>query len=307
MQPMISRQAFLQMPTQEVAGLVRALEKPRLGVFVPDGSRRYVLAFTDVDPNSEAFYRLSALLPAQQLLESLQILFAHGLPVLLAPILSSSVLSRGDNYLSLTALTGLALLFADETWQTFYQEYGIRVRVYGDLSLLTGSACAPALDWIEATIRRTEENQAHTLFYAIGEPATLGQGVADLGVSYFQENGRAPTLDEQIRHYYGELLPPADFFLMTSKMSGMGALPRFLVNGDTEVYFLPAAGAMGLNADTWRLILYDMLFERVGLQGGYVEESMSLEERAALGRRYQAEVSRVIGLGERIGQVWVAR
>mgnify|MGYP001176855809 CR=1 FL=1 len=62
MQPMIGRQAFLQMPTQEVAGLVRALEKPRLGVFVPGGRRRYVLTFTDVDPNSEALYRLSALL-----------------------------------------------------------------------------------------------------------------------------------------------------------------------------------------------------------------------------------------------------
>lgn len=303
----IDQDTFLKMPAPEIANLILAQKRPQLGVFVPDGSRRLVLALTDVDPSSESFYRLSATLPARYLLESLKVFFSHGLPTLLVPILSSSVLKRGGRYNRLTALTGLELLFASDEWLQFYQEYDIRVRVYGNLSLLHGSECQPALDWIEATVQKTAVHQTHTLYFAIGESATLGEGVAEMGVRFFQENGRLPTLPEQICYYYGEPLPTADFFIMTSKMSGMGALPRFLVNGDTELYFLPAAGAMGLNTHTWRLILHDMLFARMGLHGKHVQEALSGAERAALNAIYHDEMQSVIGLGEQIGNIWVAK
>lgn len=303
----IAQDAFLKMPAQEIARLIRELKRPRLGAFVPDGSRRLVLAFSETTPDSEDFYRLSATLPAQYLLESLKVFFSHGLPILLVPILSSSVLKRGHRYSRLTALTGLELLFSSDDWWQFYQEYDVRVRVYGDLSLLANSECEPALAWIETMVARTAVHEFHTLYFAIGEPPTLGEGIAEMGVRFWQENGRFPTLSEQICYYYGEPLPTADFFIMTSKMSGLGALPRFLVNGDTEAYFLPSAGAMGLNAHTWRLILYDMLFARVGLNGKYVQEVMSAEERAALSAVYRDDAQTVIGLGEQIGKVWVAK
>lgn len=303
---MITQDAFLKMPTQEIAQLVLEEKRPQLGVFVPDGSRRLVLAFTDAAPGSDDFYRLSATLPAQYLKESLQVFFSHGLPTLLVPILSSSVLKRGDRYGRLTALTGLQLLFASNDWLAFYKEYDIRVRVYGNLSLLAGGECEPALEWIEATIDQTAVHQTHTLYYAIGESATLGEGIAEMGVQFFQENGRLPTLSEQICYYYGQSLPTADFFIMTSKISGMGALPRFLVTGDTEIYFLPSAGAMGLNAYTWRLMLHDMLFARTGLRGKYAQEAMSLSERNALRILYEQEAQTVIGLGEQIGRIWIA-
>lgn len=303
---MITQGAFLKMPTQEIAQLVLKEKRPQLGVFVPDGSRRLVLAFTDAVPGSDDFFRQSATLPAQYLKESLEVFFSHGLPTLLVPILSSSVLKRGDRYGRLTALTGLQLLFASSDWLAFYKDYDIRVQVYGNLSLLAGSECEPALEWIQATIDQTADHQTHTLFYAIGESATLGEGIAEMGVQFFKENGRLPTLSEQICYYYGQSLPTADFFIMTSKMSGMGALPRFLVTGDTEIYFLPSAGAMGLNAFTWRQILHDMLFSRTSLRGKYAQEAMSLSERNALRTMYQRAAKTVIGLGEQIGRIWIA-
>lgn len=303
----ISKVAFLKMTTQEIATLIRIQQSPQLGVFVPDGSRRMVLAFTDANPGEEDFYRLSATLPAQYLLASLKVFFSHGLSTLLVPILSRSVLQRGGPYSRLTALTGLELLFASDEWLHFYQEYNIRVRTYGDLKFLAGGDCEPALAWVEATMQQTAAHQSHTLFFAIGEPPTLGEGMAELSVRFWQENGRLPTLSEQICYYYGEPLPTADFFIMTSKMSGLGALPRFLVNGDTEAYFLPSAGAMGLNAHTWRLILYDMLFARVGLHGKHVQEAMSAEDRVDLGAIYRDEAQTVIGLGEQVGNIWVAK
>lgn len=301
----LNQETFLALPTEKIVEIVQREGRPKVGVFVPDGSRRLVLALTDAEPGSDEFYRSCATLPALYLLESLKVIFSHGLPTLLVPILSRSVLNRGSDYRRLTALEGLRLLFADEEWMRFYDEYGIRVRAYGQPERLAETECAEALTWLENTQQRTAAYRLHTLFYAIGELPLVGCDIADLGVAFWQQHGRVPTLGEQIRQYYGGDIASADFFVMSSKLSGLGAIPRFLVNGDTEVYFLPAAGAMGLNEYTYRLILYDLLYERVGLRTGVNGADLTSEDREALRIRYQQSVHRVIGLGRQVEGVWV--
>jgi hypothetical protein len=299
------KDTFLNAPTEDIAAFVRSHQKPQLGVFVPDGSRRLVSVFTNVQPDTEEFYRLCASLPAQYLLRSLKVFFEHGLPMLLVPILSRSVLNRGSNYRQLTALEGLKLLFAGEEWFDFYKTYDVRVRIYGEPERLAGTECEVALDWIEKTCEQTAAHQTHTLLFAIGESPILGQDIATMGINFYRQHQREPTFEEQVRLYYGDDLPPADFYIMTSKVSGLGALPRFLVNSDTEAYFLPVAGAMGLNLQTYRLILYDLLFERAESQGKFGEDELSAKAQATLKAYYQRVAHRVIGLGQRIGPVWV--
>lgn len=302
----IDRDAFLALSDEAVSRLVRRVGRPTLGVFVPDGSRRMVLAFSDVEPGTQQFYRLCASLPAQYLLASLKVVFSHGLSILLVPILSRAVLERGQNYRRHTALEGLRLLFDDATWQGFYDEFDVCVRVYGDLDRLTGTECEPALAWIRATQERTSGYGSHRLYFAIGESPWLGQDIAEAGILFYQTTGRAPTWREQIHTYYGDDLPPADFFIMSSKLSGMGALPRFLINGDTEIYFLPAAGSLGLNARTFREILYDLVVLRSGLRRGDYVASMDSGLRTSLRTYYQQAEHAVIGLGQRIDGLWVA-
>jgi len=103
----LDRETFLTLPTEEIIEITQREERPKVAVFVPDGSRRLVLAFTDAEPGTEEFYRLCATLPAQYLLKSLKVFFEHGLPTLLVPILSRSVLGRGSDYRHLTADEGL--------------------------------------------------------------------------------------------------------------------------------------------------------------------------------------------------------
>lgn len=263
------------------------------------------MAFTDAEPGTEEFYRFCATLPAEHLLESLKVFFGHGLPTLLVPILSQSVLARGSDYRRFTALEGLRLLFDDEEWASFYDEYDIRVRVYGEPEQLTGTECAEALSWIDNTCRRTAAYKRHTLFYAIGEQPSVGCDIARWGIAFYQEHGRVPTLLEQTRQYYGEDMAPADFFIMSSKLSGLGALPRFLVNSDTEVYFLPAAGAMGLNEYTYRSILHDLLFARNALRAGIDGLDMAAGDRAVLRIYYRQATHTVVGLGCQVGGVWI--
>ena len=298
-------ESFLTAPPQAIISLVKEKKRPLLGVFVPDGSRRLVLSFTDAKPSTSEFYERCATLPAQHLLSSINTFFVHGLETLLVPILSRSVINRGNAYQRLTALTGLRLLFTSREWLGFYAKNKIRVRTYGDLDYLIGTECEPAISWIKDVCQNTSKFENHTLYFAIGESPTLGNDVAAMGISFYKENGRVPTPQEQIRQYYGQNLPMADFFIMTSKMSGMGALPRFLINGDTELYFLPAAGATGLNQTTYRLILHDMLFERSALLKNYAQNAISDQDRTALKTYYKQNSQTVIGLGKQIGGIWV--
>jgi hypothetical protein len=294
------------MPTAAIADLTRCFARPQLGVFVPDGSRRLVLAFTDAQPQTAEFYALCATLPARYLLHSLRVFFEHGLPTLLVPILSRSVLGRGTRYQQLTALEGLRLLFADEEWLKFYDEFDVRVNIYGEPRRLAETECESALKWIAQTCQNTASHRTHHLLYAIGESARAGQDIAEQGIAFFKTQGRIPTLKELNAVYYGEVLPTADFFIMTSKISGLGALPRFLVDGDTEAYFLPAAGPIGLTANNYRRILYDLLYARASLRTGIDEFEITPTNRALLHDYYERATNVVLGLGQSIGGVWVA-
>jgi len=305
----LNQKTFLTLPVNEILAIVQRESRPKVGVFVPDGSRRLVLAFTDAKPGTEEFYRLSATLAAQYLLKGLKVFFEHGLPTLLVPILSRSVLNRGKDYRFFTVLEGLKLLFKSNVWMKFYNDYDVRVKVYGEPQRLGGTECEEALEWIKITCQQTSSHRSHTLFFAIGESPVLGQDIANSGIEFYKRYGRVPTFEEQIQEHYEENIEPADFFIMTSKMSGMGALPRFLVNSDTEVYFLPAPGAFGLNTKTYRQILYDLIFIRKDLRfniGNY-DNVWNREHSITLQKHYQQTAHFVIGLGRGIGNIWVPK
>jgi hypothetical protein len=300
---MLSRSDFLSLPKDDVVQILRDVKRPHLGVFVPDGSRRLVLAYTDLEPNSDEFYKASAILPAEFVLQSLQVFFDYKLPVLFVPILGRSILKRGDKYQALTLLEGLRVLFQAESTLAYYHQNKIQVRVYGCLDVLQATACQPALDWIAEACQQTAQYRQHKLFYAIGESSIVGEESAQFAAQFALQHGKAPTTDEQIQSYYGESLQPADFFIMTSKMSGMGALPNLLVNGDTEIYYLPTM--MGLTERNYRLILYDMLYNRSALREGISEFNTQPDSRVALKQAYERSKDKVIGLGFDVGKVWV--
>ncbi len=301
----ISPEDFLALPREEILQILAKFGRPQVGVFVPDGSRRLVLAYTDYEPGSDEFYRASAQIPADFVLKSLKVFFDYGLPVLLVPILGRSVLKRGPKYRAITLLEGLRILFHAEETLELYHAYQMRVRVYGEPDRLKGTECERALVWIEETCRQTSVYSQHKLFYAIGESPLVGEQAAQFAAQFAIREGRIPTTPELISAYYGEELPPADFFIMTSKMSGMGALPNWLVNGDTEIYFLPTL--MGLTESNYRLILYDMLYNRIGLRSGIEEFDTTANTRQKLREAYKKSMEKVVGIGFEVGKVWMIK
>jgi hypothetical protein len=294
---------FLQLSVPEILTIQREFGRPQAGAFVPDGSRRLVLAYSDFEPGSPEYYKAAAHLPAQLLYQAIDIFFRYELPILIVPILSRSILNRGTDYLRFTALEGLRLLFDSLEWLRLYEQLDVKVQVYGNLDCLKNTPCEPAIEWINKTRRQTAGNLTHQLFYAIGESPVVGEKMLPGTVRFFEDHGRLPSRDEQIQEYYGAPLPYLDFFIMTSKMSGMGALPDLLVNGDTEMYFLPTM--MGLTERNYRLILYDMLYSRKALRQGMQELDAQPANRLVLRQAYEHAAEKVVGIGFDVGNIWV--
>lgn len=214
-----------------------------------------------------------------------------------------SILKREINYLRFTALEGLRLLFNSPEWLQLYEQFDVKVQVYGNLDCLQNTPCEQAIEWINRVHQQTTRNSTHQLFYGIGESPVVGEKILESGILFFKQHGRIPTSSDLIQTYYGASLPYLDFFIMTSKMSGMGALPDFLVNGDTEMYYLPTV--MGLMEKNYRLILYDMFYNRKALRQGIEEFDTQAENRLALRQAYERSREKVIGIGFTVGNIWV--
>jgi|WetSurMetagenome_2_1015567.scaffolds.fasta_scaffold35505_3 hypothetical protein len=294
---------FLQLSNTEILAIQREMGRPQAGAFVPDGSRRLVLAYSDFEPGSREFYNAAAYLPAQSLFQTINVFFRHELPILFVPILGRSILKRGLDYLRFTALEGLRLLFNTSEWMQLYELFDVKVQIYGNIDCLQSTPCEPAIDWINNVRQQTAGHLAHQLFYAIGESPVVGEKMLASSILFFKEHGRIPTTDEQAQAYYGAALPFLDFFIMTSKMSGLGALPDLLVNGDTEMYYLPTV--MGLTERNYRLILYDMLYSRKALRQGITDLDIQPENRRILRGEYERSLENVVGIGFDVGNVWV--
>ncbi len=294
---------FLKSSPNKIAEFVKSEGRPKVGVFVPDGCRRLVLAFTEAEPGTEEFYHLSASLPARNLLKNLKMFFKHGLPTLIIPTFSQSVLNRGKRYRQFTALEALRIIFTSQEWRDFYKDYKVRVRVYGRPQCLEGTECAEALAWIDKIETDTAQNRAYTLFYGIGGSPRIGLDAVRAGIEFYRTHHREPEYKEMIELYYGEYVEPADFFIMSSKMSGLGALPCFITNSDTEVYFLPVPGVLALQPETFRQILYDLLYVRRGECKD--RDKMTSEERAMWRENYTRYERAVIGLGRRESGMWL--
>jgi hypothetical protein len=304
-QPAFTQEDFFKADASEIADYVVKIGGPKVGVFVPDGNKRLILACTDLSTDSEAFYTQLAVEPVRQALSNLRVFFGHGLPTLVVPLFSRSVLDRrSPRYRQLTALKMMRLLFTDEEgddWLDFYERYSVRVRVYGEREQLT-DAERECIAHVEDV---TRENQVHRLFFGIGGEPVIGLDVALAGSRFYQERGRKPAGDDDlVIFYYGEKIEPADFFIMSSKFSGLGALPGLICDSDTQVYFLSGPGVSALTERTYRAILYDLLFMRSEQADGQCYP-LSLQQRAELQGWYQAHGGEVIGLGRRIGNVWV--
>ncbi|MCI0471869.1 MAG: hypothetical protein L0Y73_09435, partial [Candidatus Aminicenantes bacterium] len=227
----------------------------------------------------------------------------HGLPTLFVPLISSYIFtgSKKPQHAALRKI--LEIIFSDKDWLDFYRKNDIRVRAYGNLKYLETNEYAGVLDLLEKIKQITSGNRSRTLCYGFASATEDCGDIIASAIEFYKTYGRQPTHEEQMDYYYGRNVSPADFFIMSAKFAGLGALPPLIVNRHTQLYFLAAPGVMALTEETYRKILYDLLYCRPAeSRRDYTKNDLKHAE--ALKDYFLANRSTVFGLGKRIGNSW---
>jgi len=255
----IGEEEFLKLPTEEIRRIIIKKGTPKSGIFIADGNRRLVMCRSRLSPTSEEFYKEYARFFVDSLKQSLSIFFDHGLKILFFPLFGPSLLLRKNKFQSITIPAAYRDIFQSDEWFRFYEENGIRVKAYGDLSQLK-KIDIEHLNMAEG-IRQAEEKTAghdkHTVFFGFMSDNTPCMEIPQLIIDIYKLEGRTPDSVEIAQRYYQETFSQADFIIFSEKLS-FRALPPLIVNNNTQIFYLPVPGFLGLNKLTFRKILYNL-------------------------------------------------
>jgi tuberculosinol/isotuberculosinol synthase len=294
-QPNISLEEFQNLPTEEIARLVRAAG-PKVCVFPINGTRRWFM-LEHSGEQTEDFVSAYLDTVCQRYIEIYRLAFEHGLDTLLVPVFGPDLLERGEHYMQM-AEEGLARLATHPDFRDFYQEYSVRVRFYGDYRKFLGSTpYAHLSDLFDQATTSTEGHDRHRLFYGLfAHDAT--ETVAEIAVSYYQEHGCAPDRRQIVESYYGEYVEPVDLFIGFDKFSAFD-MP-LLATGTEDLYFTVSPSPY-VTSRQLRSILYDHLYTR-RKEPDY--STMDANVWAQMEDFYRANRESTLGVGLAHGDVW---
>jgi hypothetical protein len=296
---------FLSLENKEVAEIVKRFRTPKVVVLVPDNTRRTGIIFWRMKPEaadfeSELFERLSK--PYMKIIKSI---FSHGIRTLFIPGLTHGNLSRGKKYVEGNLNHATRLIFQGEDWLNFYNENGIKVKIYGNLELIQKLGYPYVLDWREEIEKRTSKNKDHTLFWGYACSSSLETArLMDECIDFYKKTGRYPTREEKIKLYYGEHVDDVDIFIRPGEIRDSDCQPP-LIGGKAQMYF-PLNPITELRNDFFRRILYDFLYCRMKTFSKKKYVNNDAENGVALLKRYyERNKDVIIGLGQRVGKFWI--
>jgi tuberculosinol/isotuberculosinol synthase len=284
-------ETFQNLPTTEVARLMREAG-PKVCVFPINGTRRwFMLEYPDLARENfvEAYLQISS----QRHIELYKLFFDHGIDTLLTPIFGPDLLERGEEYVSMAA-EGMARLGTHHDFLDFYRDYDVRVRFYGDHRKFLGPTPYGYLsDIFDETTKKTLSHDRYRLFFgAFAHDAT--EALAQLSVDYYMEHGQTPDKRTLAKLYYGEYVPPVDFFIGFDKFSAFD-MP-LVSTGEEDLYFTVAPSPY-LTEQQLRGVLYDHVYIRPEEDTDYSD--LAPEDWSLMQGFYQANLEKTQGVGAR--------
>lgn len=286
----MNRNEFLELSTEEIAAIVHE-RGPRVCVFPINGTRRwFMLEHADVAEHAPETYLEIA---GRRHVELYRLFFEHGIGTLLTPVFGPDILERGTTYAPIIE-SGLTWFARNQAFLDFYEEYDVRVRVYGDtVRYLKGTPYEGALAEFEKLASRTAVHTRYRLFFGVcAHDAT--ETVAEIGVNFYRTHGRLPTKEEIVEAYYGEHVSPVDIFIGFDRPAAFD-MP-LVATGSEDLYFTVNPSPY-LDTETLRRILYDHLYARHIDDADY--DTLSQSDWEVLRSFYHQNRHRVLGLGHR--------
>ncbi len=297
---MISLDEFLQLPTEEVASLVRG-SGSKVVVFPINGTRRwFTLEYGSkiVDDPVTAYVDISA----KRHIELYKLFFDHGVDTLLTPVIGPEILATRDAYMQKIGGEGLARLATHPEFVSFYDEYDVRVRFYGEYRKnLAQTPYEYLSDLFDGVARKTSRHKRFRLFFgAFADNLNSTQAVADYAVGFYKKTGTTPDRKKIVEMYYGEYIEKADIFIGFDRFAAFDY--PFLNSGEEDLYFT-VAPSMYMTEKQLRSILYDHLYARRRTDISY--SSLSGDELKTLRNYYIENQDVSYGTGSDFCGVWI--
>jgi adenosine tuberculosinyltransferase len=295
---MIPFEQFLQLPTHEVAALVRATGH-KVCAFPVNGTRRwFILEHADEIGNDffEAYMNASI----KNHVELCSMLFDHGIETILAPVFGHELMRRGDEYTQRVGIDGLVRTATDQNYRQFYEQYDVKVRFYGDYrDVLTGTAYEYALKSIYEVTEITKDHSRLRLFFGIFADEVT-ETIARLSIEHYLAYSAVPDKETLIRRYYGEDVPPMSLFIGFDKFSVFD-IP-LLSTGAEDLYFSVSPSPY-MTERQLRAILYDHIYIRRMAEPDYT--TLPEEELNWLRKYYRSSKDYAFGVGRLKFNLWI--
>jgi tuberculosinol/isotuberculosinol synthase len=295
---MIPFESFLQLPTAEVAALVKATGE-QVCVFPVNGTRRWFL-LEHAEQFKGDFFEAYMEASIRNHVELCAMLFDHGIDTILAPVFGRELMRRGDEYTRRVGIDGLVRTATDSNYRDFFERYNVRVRFYGDYrDVLTGTPYEDALKSMYDVTEATKQHSGVRLFFGVFADEVT-ETVARLSVEHYVAQGSIPDKQTIIRQYYGEDMPPVSLFIGFDKFSVFD-MP-LLTTGAEDLYFSLSPSPY-MTQHQLRSILYDHIFVRPTPEPDYTK--LSSDERNWLRDYYHTHKDYAFGVGKLKFNLWI--
>lgn len=288
---------FLGLPDDEFAQHVRQ-KGARVCVFPINGTRRWFLLEHGEEAGEDPISTYMDV-AGRRNIELFRMIFDHGVDTLLSPMFGHDLMERGEAYIERVGADGLARLARHPDFLSFYQDYGVRVRFYGDYRrYLEGTPFAWLLDAFDEVTRLTSQNDRCRLMYGVFAN-DASETTAKLGIDYFQKRGCAPDRRALVEMYYGEFVEPVSFFIGFDRLSAYD-MP-LLATGSEDLYFTLSPSPY-LTRNQLRCILHDHLYTRRTMEQDYA--ALPVGDLSWMRSFYAANREQTLGVGAAKGAIW---
>jgi tuberculosinol/isotuberculosinol synthase len=295
---MIPLERFLQLPTEEVAALVKATGQKVCG-FPVNGTRRwFMLEHADKIGNDfiEAYMNESI----RNHVQICKMVFDHGIHTVLVPVFGRELMQRGDEYTRRIGIDGLVRTATDKTYRDFFAQQNVKVRFYGDYrDVLTGTPYEYALKSIYEVIEATKHNTGFQLFFGVFADESVDT-IARLSVEHYLAHGAVPDRQTLVRKYYGVDLPHLSLFIGFDRF-WVFDLP-LLSNGNEDLYFSISPSPY-MTEQQLRSILYDHIYTRRTPEPDYA--SLPSADLDWFRKYYRENKDRALGVGTLRSDLWI--
>jgi hypothetical protein len=225
----------------------------------------------------------------EQHMRCIELFFALGVQTLFVPILGPPQVREVGAYSE--RLLATLWRIADPASMAIYRRLGIRVRSYGHQRI-------PGLPDVVAQLESaTCEQGPRTLWQTIIVESE-DEPLAD--VLQAARQAGATTLDESVRAYYGELVPPVDVFIGFGKLQ-TGYLMPPLLDRKASLYWTAFPSYM-LTETHLRTIFWDYRFARATWVADKSHRYDSVDPHTL--QQAAERPGGIIGVGRRAGAFW---